>query len=267
MRNLCQYVAVPSQGAVSPSKASGATRASARRSGSFAVPQSSPAITASKQPKLTLSDMKDGKLTKPVLEQGMPKLPQILAHSAIQEPKDSQTALEQACSSKKAGTLAQAVKKARFAESTQGSVPQPQEQGKGYSKQPSNPLPAAQRQGTATESSLPSQAAQGQGATDQQPSGPLDPQLHILASTFVELQTMPPATKDLEHVPVAAGADISKDDAVKTSGLQEANYTWVQCDLCNKWRELPKGCLVCFRICCPSSIRLHAVCTAVSDAL
>ena len=24
-------------------------------------------------------------------------------------------------------------------------------------------------------------------------------------------------------------------------GLAEANYVWVQCDLCNKWRELPKG--------------------------
>ena len=24
-------------------------------------------------------------------------------------------------------------------------------------------------------------------------------------------------------------------------GLAEADYTWVQCDLCNKWRELPKG--------------------------
>lgn len=23
--------------------------------------------------------------------------------------------------------------------------------------------------------------------------------------------------------------------------LQDANYTWVQCDLCDKWRELPKG--------------------------
>lgn len=30
-----------------------------------------------------------------------------------------------------------------------------------------------------------------------------------------------------------------KEDREKP--LQEANYTWVQCDLCNKWRELPKG--------------------------
>lgn len=26
--------------------------------------------------------------------------------------------------------------------------------------------------------------------------------------------------------------------------IAEANYVWVQCDLCNKWRELPKGHVV-----------------------
>lgn len=27
--------------------------------------------------------------------------------------------------------------------------------------------------------------------------------------------------------------------------IADANYVWVQCDLCNKWRELPKGYKVC----------------------
>ena len=28
--------------------------------------------------------------------------------------------------------------------------------------------------------------------------------------------------------------------------VADANYVWVQCDLCNKWRELPKGHKVCY---------------------
>lgn len=30
--------------------------------------------------------------------------------------------------------------------------------------------------------------------------------------------------------------------------IAEANYVWVQCDLCNKWRELPKGHVVSHHI-------------------
>ena len=49
-------------------------------------------------------------------------------------------------------------------------------------------------------------------------------------------------------------------------GLAEADYTWVQCDLCNKWRELPKGHQVhafgfttrCLRFAAP-----HELCSVV----
>ena len=45
------------------------------------------------------------------------------------------------------------------------------------------------------------------------------------------------ASSQMVNGPTVAVQD--KEDNEKP--LQEANYTWVQCDLCNKWRELPKG--------------------------
>lgn len=45
-----------------------------------------------------------------------------------------------------------------------------------------------------------------------------------------------------EQLPVGSGLDAERAPAVPS--IAEANYVWVQCDLCNKWRELPKGHVV-----------------------
>lgn len=58
---------------------------------------------------------------------------------------------------------------------------------------------------------------------------------------------------DVQQLPVkkgmvASGQPPHQGDKQGSPGgpqpLQEANYTWVQCDLCSKWRELPKGHVV-----------------------
>ena len=42
-----------------------------------------------------------------------------------------------------------------------------------------------------------------------------------------------------EQLPIESSQDAERTPAVPC--VAEANYVWVQCDLCNKWRELPKG--------------------------
>ena len=45
-----------------------------------------------------------------------------------------------------------------------------------------------------------------------------------------------------EQRPIGSSQDAARTTAVPS--VAEANYVWVQCDLCNKWRELPKGHVV-----------------------
>ena len=45
-----------------------------------------------------------------------------------------------------------------------------------------------------------------------------------------------------EQLPIGSRHDAERRPAVPS--IAEANYVWVQCDLCNKWRELPKGHMV-----------------------
>lgn len=47
-----------------------------------------------------------------------------------------------------------------------------------------------------------------------------------------------------QQQPINSGQDGEMTPAM--SSIAEANYVWVQCDLCNKWRELPKGHVVSY---------------------
>lgn len=48
-----------------------------------------------------------------------------------------------------------------------------------------------------------------------------------------------------EQLLVGSSQDAERTPAVPS--VAEANYVWVQCDLCNKWRELPKGHVVSYQ--------------------
>lgn len=45
-----------------------------------------------------------------------------------------------------------------------------------------------------------------------------------------------------EQLPIGSSQNAESSPAAPS--VAEANYVWVQCDLCNKWRELPKGHMV-----------------------
>lgn len=49
-----------------------------------------------------------------------------------------------------------------------------------------------------------------------------------------------------EEQPFARSQDVVMTPTVPS--IAEANYVWVQCDLCNKWRELPKGHVVSHQV-------------------
>lgn len=48
-----------------------------------------------------------------------------------------------------------------------------------------------------------------------------------------------PERQEGEQQPMSIGQEAGV--ALAAPSIAEANYVWVQCDLCSKWRELPKG--------------------------